>query len=154
MNAFYKLPNFVTEIERKNLLSKMNDTNFINHKSTKTGRYSPLNFLFINYRGIEKYTKVAIMKMLPNAIQDWHRDGKHLKRCSVLIHPLSHNYAPIHTVDGPVCSTGIFNTQSPHAVFNNTSHRLNLQIYIDANFDNLMEDKNSKWWELIWSLYD
>ena len=91
--------------------------------------------------------------MNPNAKQDWHTDGILLKRNSVIIHPISSNYAHCLTKDGNFNKTAILNTQKEHAVFNNSEIRLNLQIPLDVNFDYLVKNKNCSHWKFIDSLY-
>jgi hypothetical protein len=144
------IPNFVTDDERSYFLSLADSENFVNHKSTITGKSSALHFLPVYFRGLER---ISIMKMMPNAVQDWHIDGVNLKRHSVIIHPLSDNYAPLMTVNGEVNTTAIINTQVEHAVFNNDSIRINLQIPIDLPFEILMKNKKHTYWNMIEGLY-
>lgn len=150
MQSYYEIPNFLTQEERIYFLSLI-DTEFINHKSTKTGKASPLNFLPVEFRGIDR---VLLMKMLPNVEQSWHTDGANLKRHSVIIHPITDNYAPLCTREGNTTLTAIVNTQVEHAVFNNDYTRLNLQIPIDLPFEELIENKDNDYWKMIEGLYE
>ena len=151
MQSYYQLPDFLTDIEKEHFLSLIDSPDFINHKSTNTGIASPLNFLPVEFRGIDR---VLLMKMYPNAVQDWHTDGVGLRRHSVIIHPLTKDYACAQTNDGEINGTAILNTQAKHAVFNNNTTRMNLQIPIDESFENLIQNKDSKHWKIIERLYN
>lgn len=150
MLSYHIIPDFLTLQEHEYFLSLIDSDDFINHKSTRTGLSSPLNFLPIEFRGIDR---VLLMKMNPNAEQPWHVDGENLKRNSVIIHPVTKNYAPLVTKEGKVTQTAIVNTQVEHAVFNNENTRLNLQIPIDMPFEELLKNKDNKHWKLIEGLY-
>lgn len=136
MSSFKIINDFLTYEEVRTYLEMIDDPNFVNHRSTITGEPSPLNFLPVEFRGIER---VLLMKMEPHAVQDWHTDGKNLGRNCVIIHPLTDNYAHAETEDGIIEGTAILNTQKRHAVFNNESIRMNLQIPLNVNFDQLYE---------------
>lgn len=150
MKSYYEIDNFITAAERSYFLSLM-DRKFINHKSTRTGIKSSLNYFPIEFRGINR---VSIMKMYPNTEQSWHTDGVNLKRNSLIIHPITDNYAPFSTRHGTTSSTVIVNTQEEHAVFNNEYTRLNLQIPIDLPFEELINNKDNAYWKIIKGLYN
>lgn len=150
MLSHHIIPDFITNEEREYFLSLIDSEDFINHRSTRTGLPSPLNFLPIQFRGLER---AFLMKMNPNAEQPWHVDGVNLRRHSVIIHPITENYAPLVTLDGEVTETAIVNTQVEHAVFNNDCVRMNLQIPIDMPFEDLINDRTDENWKLIEGLY-
>lgn len=85
-SSYFKIANFVTTEERECLLSLRESDDFIQHKSTKSGKLSPLNFLPIKFRNFER---AWIMKMIPHAEQEMHTDGENLGRNVLIIHPLS-----------------------------------------------------------------
>lgn len=148
-NSYFKIADFVTTEEREYLLSLRESVDFIQHKSTKSGKLSPLNFLPIKFRNFER---AWIMKMLPHAEQEMHTDGENLGRNVLTIHPLTDNYAPIVTQDGSVTTTAIVNTQSYHAVYNNESTRINLQIPFPYSWSDI-QDKEHEFWDQIKGLY-
>lgn len=150
MLSHHIIPDFITQEEREYFLSLIDSEGYVNHKSTITGKSSSLHFLPVEFRGMER---ISIMKMLPHAEQPWHTDGVNLRRHSVIIHPLTDNYAPLLTKNGEVTSTAIVNTQEEHAVFNNKHVRVNLQIPIDLPFEELMNNKEHQYWDMIESLY-
>ena len=147
--SFIEIEPFVTEAERQYFLLKIDEPNWYQHKSTVSGRKSPLQFKEIEYRGI----KAALMKMDPNTTQDWHTDGIDLKRNTLVLHPLTKNYSPFMSKDGSSTKPIIANTQAKHAVFNNENVRLNLQIPFSAAFDDVHADKNSVVWKLLNRFY-
>ena len=132
---YYKLiDDFITEEERAYLLSLANADDFVQHKSTVSDELSPLMFKPVKFRN---FPRASIMKMLPKTIQGMHVDGSNLRRNTLIIHPLTDNYAPIITQAGEVHQTAIINTQEPHAVFNNDNVRVNLQLPFDVDFKDL-----------------
>lgn len=132
---YYKLiDDFITDEERAHLLSQVDGDGFVQHKSTVSGELSPLMFKPVKFRN---FSRASIMKMLPNTTQEMHVDGANLKRNTLIIHPLTSNYAPIVTQAGDVHQTAIVNTQEPHAVFNNDNVRVNLQLPFDVDFVDL-----------------
>lgn len=147
--SFIEIEPFITDEERKYCLSKIDDYDWYQHKSTVSGSKSPLQFKKIEYRGIE----AALMKMDPNTTQGWHTDGINLKRNTVIIHPLTNNYAPFVSEGGSSTNPIIANTQVKHAVFNNENVRLNLQIPFPDAFYDVHSDKNSVLWKLLNRFY-
>lgn len=134
MNLSYrKLNEFLTKEEKQFYLNLSKSEGWINHKSTKTGISSVLYFLPCKYKN---YDRVALMKMKPNAIQEWHVDGN--RKC-VIIYPLSDNYANgvvkgnnlVESYEGVV----LLDVTKDHAVFNNNHTRINLQISFDKDID-------------------
>lgn len=104
-------------------MAKNND--WINHSSTVTGKKSALHFMPCKYKD---FKRVALMKMEPNTTQDWHVDGN---RTTVLIYPLSDNYAPGETRNSKYYGPALVDVTKEHAVFNNEYTRINLQIGFD-----------------------
>lgn len=149
--SFLKLPNFVTKEEKKHLLSLVDSDIFINHTNTQTGTSSSLHFGPTEFRHMPR---ACVMKMYPNMVQDWHTDSARFNRQTVILHPLTDDYAPVHTTGGAINTTVMIDTQSPHAVFNNNNLRVNLQLALAVDWDELMLDRNSHWWKLIRSLYE
>ena len=146
--SFREIDPFVTDAERQHLLSRINDLNWYQHKSTVSGRLSPLQFKRINFRGVE----AALMKMDPNTTQDWHTDGINLKRSTLILHPLTDNYSPFMSEQGQSDKPIIANTQTKHAVFNNNVYRLNLQIPFDVDYNDAIQ-YNSPVWKLLNKFY-
>ena len=146
--SFTEIESFVTDEERQHLLSRIDEKDWYQHKSTVSGRLSPLQFKFIKYRGVD----AALLKMDPNTTQDFHTDGINLKRSTVIIHPLTDNYAPFSSEQSQSTKPIIANTQARHAVFNNNNTRLNLQIPFDVDYNDAIQD-NSEVWNLLNRFY-
>jgi len=146
--VFKEIDPFVTDEERQYFISRINEPDWYQHKSTVSGRLSPLQFKRINYRGVE----AVLMKMDPGTTQDWHTDGVNLKRNTLILHPLTDNYASFTSEQGQSDKPIITNTQAKHAVFNNGSTRLNLQIPFDVDYNHAMQD-NSIVWKLLNRFY-
>ena len=100
--------------------------------STRTGTPSNLYFSPTSYKSFDR---VALMKMKPHAIQDWHVDGS---RSSVIIHPLTDNYACGLTESGPYDGVVLLDVKRRHAVFNNEYTRIGLQIMFDESADDTL----------------
>jgi hypothetical protein len=149
-NCYKKIDDFVTVEEREYFFSLLDSDKFVQHRSTKSNKLSPLNFLPVKFRNFDR---AWIMKMYPNAVQEMHTDGKNLKRNVLIIHPLSENYAPLVTQDGEVSFTAIINTQENHAVYNNDNIRINLQIPFPYNFEDI-QDKSHEFWDIVKELYN
>ena len=94
---------------------------------------SVLHFMPCKYKDFER---VALMKMDPNAIQDWHTDGN---RTTVLIYPLSDNYAPGETRNGKYHGPALVDVTKEHAVFNNDHTRINLQIGFNERIEKVWD---------------
>ena len=124
-HGFCSLPWFLTREEVVHFLNIAQDGEWMNHKSTVSGRASSLYFIRTSYKN---YDRVALMKMNPNAIQDWHTDGT---RSTVIIHPLTDNYASGMTRSGYYHGPVILDVTREHAVFNNEHTRICLQIGFD-----------------------
>ena len=132
--GYRKLNEFLSIEEKQKFLRQAEFGEWINHKSTVTGKPSSLYFLPVKYKN---YERVSLMKMEPNAVQDWHVDGS--RKC-VLIYPLTDNYAKgytrnydlIESYEGVV----LLDVTKEHAVFNNEHTRINLQI----SFNEPMEE--------------
>ena len=117
-----EIPRFLSGTEIEEYLRQADSDDWICHASTKTGKPSSLYFLPTTYRDHER---VALMKMYPNAVQDWHVDGT---RSTVIIHPLTDNYASGQTEFGEYEGPVILDVSRRHAVFNNEHVRICLQI--------------------------
>lgn len=153
--SFTEIEPFVTDEERQYLLSRIDEENWFQHKSTVSGLLSPLQLKSIEYRGVS----ATLLKMDPNTTQDFHTDGVVLKRNTVIIHPLTDNYAPFSIEQiSPTqlldqsAKPIIANTQARHAVFNNNNTRLNLQIPFNVDYNDSIQD-NSEVWNLLNRFY-
>ena len=120
--GFLELNEFLTDDEKRKYLIEAKDGEWINHLSTKSNEKSALHFKPTRYKDFER---VALMKMEPYAVQPWHTDGN---RKTVLIYPLSDNYAPGSTMKGLYHGPVLLDVTREHAVFNNQYERINLQI--------------------------
>jgi len=119
------VPQFLSQSEIQEYLQQSHSNKWYNHKSTVSGKVSALHFLPTTYKS---YERVALMKMEPHAIQDWHVDGT---RSCVVIHPLSENYANGMTEHGEYEGPVLLDVRRRHAVFNNEYTRICLQIGFD-----------------------
>lgn len=146
--SFTEIESFVTDQERQYFLSRISESDWYQHKSTVSGRLSPLQIKRVTFRGVD----AALLKMDPDTTQDFHTDGVNLKRSTVIIHPLTDNYAPFISEQGQSSKPIIANTQASHAVFNNNNTRLNLQIAFDVDYNDAIED-NSIVWNLLNRFY-
>jgi len=146
--SFTEIESFVTDEERQYFLSRIDESDWYQHKSTVSGRLSPLQIKRVTFRGVD----AALLKMDPDTTQDFHTDGVNLKRSTVIIHPLTDNYAPFTSEQGQSSKPIIANTQASHAVFNNNNTRLNLQIAFDVDYNDAIED-NSIVWNLLNRFY-
>ena len=147
--SFIEIEPFVTKAERQSFLFRIDESDWYHHKSTVSGRQSPLQFKPIIYRGVS----ACLMKMDPNTIQEWHTDSVKMQRNTLILHPLTENYSPFMGKDGSSTKPIIANAQSKHAVFNNENIRLNLQIPFPNAFDDVHADKNSVVWKLLNRFY-
>lgn len=120
--GYLELNEFLTKKEKSDFLKLAEQDNWINHKSTISGEYSPLYFMPCKYKNFER---VTLMKMYPKVTQDWHTDGN---RKTVLIYPLSENYANGSVRAGEYVGPVLLDVTKEHAVFNNEYTRINLQI--------------------------
>lgn len=124
----YQLPEFLSnekKIELRDLALSLDYNDYYHHVSSVSGRASPLNFYELkgqNFLG----KKASLMMILPNQTQDWHTDVKHI-RTTVMIYPLTDNYAPCCIGKDEITYPAFVNVQEKHAVFNNNNTRINLQ---------------------------
>lgn len=152
--GFKEIKPFLTDDEINEYLSMLDADDWHRHKSTKSGRESPLQFKAVKFRDIETnffkpedVENAMIMKMEPNEEMWWHTDGVG-KRQTTIIHPIhpSTDYAPFETRDGDKhykCGNPIIaNTLAEHAVFNNDNIRLNLQIPFNITFEEAIEENS------------
>ena len=147
--SFIEIPPFVTEKERLFFISMDDSDDWIQHKSSVSGRLSPLFYKIVYYRGIKSY----LLKMYPNAVQDWHTDGVTLKRNTLILHPLTENYAPYRSIDGESTKPIIADTQVKHSVVNNEYTRMNLQIPFVYSYKDVLDDDNNIVWKLLDKFY-
>ena len=134
----YELPEFLSPEIKKELLDigmNLRDEDWTVHNSTKTGRPSVLNFYDLEktFHGRNCY----LVMIRPNAVQDWHTDGG--KRNTALIYPLTDNYAPRKFQPGETTAPMFLNTQARHAVFNNNSKRINLNISFEDGIETCID---------------
>ena len=134
----YKLPEFLSEQSKKELLDvgmNLKDEQWIIHNSTRTGKPSVLHYYDLKrtFYGRPCY----LLMIRPNAVQDWHTDGG--TRNTALIYPLTDNYAPCKFDVGETTTPMFLNTQARHAVFNNDSKRINLNISFTENLQECIE---------------
>lgn len=85
---------------------------------------------------------VALIKLDPYDVMDWHVDGK---RNAALSYPLSDNYAPCSFEDETFAGPMLLNTQARHAVFNNEHTRYSINI----SFKEHIEEAINIWHELV-----
>ena len=72
---YIKLKEFLTPSQKESLLKQAHETtDWIVHKSSKSGKLEPLHFKRIDTHIVG--SKELLMMMKPNAIQDWHTDMK------------------------------------------------------------------------------
>ena len=144
--SYYVLQPFLTKQEKTRLLKYLEEDDWRQHKNSVSGLLSPLHFKRAEFRDCEK---AWVMKMEPNARQEMHTDAKGGDRETLIIYPLTDNYAPIVTEDGSTDQPAIVNTQRPHAVYNNNKVRLNLQIPLLCNFEDLLKNQKHEVWSQI-----
>jgi hypothetical protein len=136
----YKLPEFLSnekKIELRNLALDLDYDDYYHHVSSVSGKLSPLNFYELKGQTFLG-KKTSLMMMLPNHVQDWHTDVKHL-RTTVLIYPLTDNYAPCCIGEDKITYPALINVQEKHAVFNNDSKRVNFQVSFIEPLDECIE---------------
>ena len=134
---YYKLKDFLTLSQKELLIKQAHETtDWIVHKSSKSGKISPLHFVRINYT---LYGRQALLMMMkPNTTQDWHTDKK--GRNAVMIYPLmpENNYACCEIENDRVDFPALINTQLKHRVINNDNVRLNLQVSFEEDMDEVI----------------
>jgi hypothetical protein len=126
------------------ILDALTSTDYYYHNSTKSKAYTNLDFLPRQYDCVSnlfmlKPSMMSLLKIDPNKLVDWHTDAKSLKRQTVIIFPLTENYAPctIETGDIPYMDCYAFNTQLKHKVQNNNQTRISLQLFYDMPIEEL-----------------
>jgi hypothetical protein len=147
--SFTEIDPFVTEEEKQYFFTKIHEDNWYQHKSTHSGKLTPLKFKKVEYRGVV----AGLMMMDPNTTMGWHTDGTSLNRNTIILHPLTDNYSPFVCEDGSSSKPIIANTQARHAVFNNGNIRLNLQFEFSDAYNDVHSDKNSVVWKLLNKFY-
>lgn len=150
MDYFYL--NFKIPIEVKNSLLKIGtetlDKDYYNHISSKSKKYTNLQFLFeekiseISKSVLDKFKikpdNISIIKIQPNLLVDWHIDAPNFKRNTVIIFPLCpkiEDYAACETKQGLITPSECyaFNTTVMHKVQNNQYVRLSLQLFFQQD---------------------
>ena len=135
-----KIKPFLSPAEREYYLKLSYDPEgYINHKSTKSDRITNLHFKPVDFRGMKKTDKNKAMLLLINSndIEGWHIDGP---RNTVIIEPLTDNYAPCSCHDEDVHGPLILDVKQKHAVFNNNYRRVGFQINCGMDFSTDFED--------------
>ena len=134
---YIKVKEFLTPIQKELLLEQALSTkDWIVHRSSKSGKISPLHFIKINYT---LYGRQALLMMMkPNTTQDWHTDMK--GRNAVLIYPLTsqENYAHCEFENSSINFPAIVNTQTKHRVVNNDNIRINLQVAFEEGMSEIV----------------
>lgn len=122
---YYELPKFLTQ-EQFDFFYDMalNVEEWTPYQSTVSGNRMGMYYYQTGLTFEDR--NVALVKLEPHDVMDWHVDGK---RKTALSYPLSDNYAPCsftksQTFDGPM----LLNTQARHAVFNNEHTRYSINI--------------------------
>jgi len=136
--SYYRLKQFLSENDVKKLLQiaySVPDNEWYVHRSTQSGELSPLHFYGLSEKFMGRKSLLLMIK--PGAIQKWHTDMK--GRNTVLIYPLTENYAPCLTEEGEVSFPAFINTQRKHAVYNNDNIRINLQVQFDENINECID---------------
>ena len=134
----YELPHFLSNETKQELLEfglSLRDDEWTIHVSTKSNEPSVLNFYDLKKTLHGRNCYLLMIK--PNTIQDWHTDGG--KRNTALIYPLSENYAPCSFEEAETTQPIFLNTQARHAVFNNNSKRINLNISFADSIEECIE---------------
>jgi len=134
MNSYYVIEKFLnTDTEKKLLDTALEVQDWYQHFSSKSGEYTALKFYDPKLTFLGR--KCWLMKLDPNEIVKEHVDGW---RNTVLIYPLTENYAPCVTRQGKTSEAILLNSQQPHSVINNCTTRINLQILFDEDIDDTL----------------
>ena len=134
MTEYIKVPPFLTYNQKTKLYNLgLASAYFEKHYNSESGTESALSFLDLTDDDLPKqFMHAALMKMEPNAIQDWHTDGT---RDTVLIYPLSRNYKLGQVESGYYGGPVLLNVKAKHAVFNNDAVRINFQVALHTPID-------------------
>ena len=154
MRNLIPLVKFLSDYDISKLIDYAKSAKWREHYSTKTGVKTPLEFTPITQEVLDtledcpidnlqnnKDIKMMLSRLHPNTIQDWHTDGKQNKRNTVVIHPLTENYAPLYTRNNMSSCPVILNTQEEHKIINNDNLRINFQICYEED----LEKVKDKW---------
>lgn len=140
-NIDLKLSNQLKSVLIKEALES---NNYYYHRSTKSNLYTNLDFLPRPSDEVDqifciKPNTMSLLKIDPNKLVDWHTDAKTMGRQTVVIFPLTSNYAPCTTEEGdiPHMDCYAFNTQLKHKVQNNNQTRISLQLFYDMPIEEL-----------------
>ena len=132
------------------------EDSYYKHFSSGRNEYTNLQFLFID-EALEEVLKdfsvkpneIAIIRVEPNKVVDWHVDNPKFRRNTVIIFPLTpegKDYAACETDNGPIPFSDCyaFNTNVRHRVVNNQYERLSLQLFFDEDIETLWNILNER----------
>lgn len=135
------LPN---QLKQDLIKEALTSEDYYYHHSTKSDTYTNLDFLPREYQEVSdlfifKPQMMSLLKVEPNKLVDWHTDAQTLGRQTVVIFPLTDDYALCSTEEGdiPYMDCYAFNTQLKHKVQNNNQTRISLQLFYDMPIEEL-----------------
>lgn len=132
---YYELPRFLSE-ERHNDFLNMAESvkEWTPYQSTVSGNRMGMYYYQTGLKFANR--NVALIKLEPHDVMDWHVDGK---RNTALSYPLSGHYAPCSFEDETFSGVMLLNTQSRHAVFNNEHTRYSINISFQEPINEAIE---------------
>tara|TARA_B100000902_G_scaffold99073_1_gene101467 strand:- start:1812 stop:2279 length:468 start_codon:yes stop_codon:yes gene_type:complete len=137
--SHYKLPYFLEEDFKKNLLEKgmtLKYEEWTDHYSTKSNNKTGLYYYDLHMTFCDK--KCFLVMIPPNGGIYFHTDGG--TRNTALSYPLSDDYAPCVFENGEKVNTPMFlNTQVKHAVFNNEKTRISFNISFQEDIEDCVK---------------
>jgi hypothetical protein len=133
---YYELPRFLSDEQHKAFLTiSENVKEWTPYQSTVSGNRMGMYYFQTGLTFADR--NVALIKLEPNDVMDWHVDGK---RNTALSYPLSDNYAPCSFEDAAgFDGVMLLNTQARHAVFNNEHIRYSINISFQEPIDEAIE---------------
>ncbi len=137
MTEYINIPPFLTYNQIAKLYNlSLASPDFKKHNNTISGTESDIYYLNITDGFIQdKVMHASLMKMEPNAIQDWHTD---FTRSTALIYPLSPNYQLGQVESGYYSGPVLLNvSKAKHAVFNNNAVRINFNVGLNIPIDQI-----------------
>jgi len=139
--SYYEIERFLDKSQEKKLIEiALSVSNWMEWKSSKSGNTSYLKFYDPSLQFIGR--KCWLMMLRPNEVVEEHTDVNF--RNTVLIYPLTENYAPCNTKHGSTDKPILLNTQMPHSVRNNNHIRINLQVLFDEDLEDAIQIFNSR----------
>lgn len=136
---YYELPKFLTKDQFDFFYdTAINVEEWTPYQSTVSGNRMGMYYYQTGLKFIGR--NVALVKLEPNDVMDWHIDGK---RNTALSYPLSENYAPCSFEDSTFDGVMLLNTQARHAVFNNEHTRYSINISFQEPIDEAIKIFNS-----------